>query len=145
MAHDPRLAELESGLFVAALICQAFAERLDTHARENAFLRVTAQKIDCPYGLRGPGGGCMLGYPGCACMDDAMALLAMEPELPNAALIQRLQRRCNALETRVMDAKERIKIAAKNYRSLAEGFQAERLPSKAAATRAMADLMEAPL
>lgn len=141
----PTTAELESSLFVAALICQAQAERLDVFYRENAHLRVVAQKVDCPYGYRAANGACMLGYPGCACMDDTMALLSLAPQLPNAALIRRLKLRADALEQRVIDAKERIRIAAKNYRSMAAGFEADRTPSKAAASRAMADLMEAPL
>ena len=147
MSED-RIRELETSLFVLSLILQAQQERVSVFNRENAHLRVIAQKVVCPYNMRGQNGGCMLGYPGCACMDDQIALTTFDmsgPGLPNAALIQRMQRRANALEVRLLNARERIDMAARNYRSLAEGFQLDRSPSKAAAVRAMADLMEAPL
>jgi hypothetical protein len=43
--------------------------------RENTHLRAMVGKVECPYGHRLPTGFCALGYPGCACEDDLVALL----------------------------------------------------------------------
>jgi hypothetical protein len=46
------------------------AER-DQLKKENTALRAIVVKHECPYGHRLPDGVCKLGYPGCACADDA--------------------------------------------------------------------------
>jgi hypothetical protein len=57
----------------------------------------------------------------------------------------RLSRRARAAEQRLTEANNRIRLAANQFESLAQGFDAQRIPSKAAAVRAMAHMMGAPL
>jgi len=134
MRDDSRVRELESSLFVAGLIAQTFVERLAVFDRENAHLRTVAQKVACPYGHRASNGGCMLGYPGCACMDDLYYATSYPPETTEEAYKERLEARLSALA-------ERVRIAANHFRSMAEGFDRAREPSKAAACAGMANLM----
>jgi hypothetical protein len=138
--HDPNA----EAFFVAALIAAALANRIDTFDRENAHLRVVAQNVACPYGHRASNGACTLGYPGCGCMDDLIALQAWEPKEALPAVV-RLARMNRAMEVRLTEAGKRIKMAARSFESIAEGFEAERVPSRAAAARSMARLMEVPL
>lgn len=70
---------------------------VDAMQRENAHLRLKMQAEGCPYGHQGEGGGCELGYPGCACMDDLMAMMAWSPEDEDKAAV-RLGRRLHATE-----------------------------------------------
>jgi hypothetical protein len=131
----PHVAELESSLFVASLIIQAQAGKLDTFERENAHLRVVAQKVSCPYGFRASNGACTLGYPGCGCMDDLFWATSYEPATGSEAYQRRLEQRAQGLQ-------ERVRIAASHFHSMAEGFNRNREPSKAAACSGMAALME---
>lgn len=126
---------MNADLFVAGLIVQALLNRLDTFDRENAHLRVKAQAAGCPYGMLGQNGACLMGYPGCACMDDLYWATSFPPATDQDAYQHRLERRSRALA-------ERTRIAANSFRSMAEGFQKAREPSKAAACQGMADLME---
>lgn len=48
-------------------------EIIDDLKRENAFLRVKCQALGCTYGFD-ISNGCPLGYPGCSCADDLIAL-----------------------------------------------------------------------
>jgi hypothetical protein len=134
MREDPKIAELESALFVASLMLAAQHGRLEEFGRENAHLRVVAQRVACPYGHR-HAGGCELGYPGCACMDDIIHITSYPPETDRERYVERLERRSNGLT-------ERVRIAASHFHSMAEGFRKSRQPSKAAACQGMADLME---
>lgn len=57
--------------------------------RENTHLRVTLQdRGHCPYGHFKATSGCELGYPGCACMDDLLALQAWCPEDEEKAAVR---------------------------------------------------------
>lgn len=124
-----------AGLFVAGLMIQALLNKLDVHERENAHLRVMVQKVGCPYGFRAPNGGCILGYPGCSCMDDIYWASSFPPATDQEAYQHRLENRARALA-------ERVRIAASHFHSMAEGFEKVREPSKAAACQGMAALME---
>ena len=74
---------------------------VDSKEMENVHLRVTAQKVGCPYGHRDQEtGACVLGYPGCACMDDVMATAAWCPEDEEKAAV-RLGARVRDLEVTV--------------------------------------------
>ena len=137
--------DLEAGLFVSALAMAALTERLDSAERENAHLRVVAQNVQCPYGHRAPSGGCMLGYPGCACMDDLMALLNFYPEGRELKAMDRLQAKNSILATRLNNAQRRLAEGVRQFRSMADGFRVAREPSKAAAIDGLADMMEAPV
>lgn len=60
---------------------RTFFDAYDRMDRENAHLRLAfTDKGYCPYGHFSPTGGCALGYPGCACMDDMLALQSWSPE-----------------------------------------------------------------
>jgi hypothetical protein len=131
-------------LFVASLITQALTSKLDTFDRENAHLRVVAQKVECPYGHRASNGACILGYPGCACMDDLIVLTTFSPADERPAE-ERLKRRIAVLERRLLNALRRLKMASDHLQSLAAGFQQTRESAKAAAVRSMANLMSDPL
>jgi len=135
MSDQARVAELESSLFVCTLALAALTDRLETFDRENAHLRVVAQQVKCPYGMRASNGACTLGYPGCACMDDVTHLMSFDPDTSETAYKRRLEQRVRGLE-------ERVRIAASHFRSMADGFQKVREPSKAAACAGMADLMD---
>jgi hypothetical protein len=65
---------------------------------ENAFLRVKAQKLGCPYNNTHENGACKSGYPGCACADDLMAMQSLCPEDEEKAAV-RLGQRVTKLET----------------------------------------------
>ena len=132
---DQRVAELESGLVAFALAIAALETRLDVFGRENAHLRVVAQAVACPYGHRSASGACDLGYPGCACMDDLLWAADFTPATGERAYQERLERRASGLQ-------ERVRIAANSFHSMAEGFNRNREPSKAAACEGMAALME---
>lgn len=150
------MGDARQGLFVAGLIAQALVDRIDTFDRENAHLRVVAQKVECPYGHRADNGACMLGYPGCACMDDLICATCFEPATKQERYIERLEIRTRSAETRLRDCEftakglelrnrgleERVRIAASTFHSMAEGFERNAEPSKAAACEGMADLME---
>lgn len=56
---------------------KAEIERLDA---ENTILRGLAQKVECPHKQRGGDGVCRMGYPGCACADDLMAMFDLLSE-----------------------------------------------------------------
>lgn len=129
------MSDDRASAFVLALIVQALTERLDVFGRENAHLRVKVQQLGCPYGWAAPNGGCLLGYPGCACMDDLICLTSYPPATPHERYVERLEHRVNAY-------RERTRIAGASFRSMAEGFEKNREPSKAAACAGMADLME---
>lgn len=59
---------------------KVFFDAFDTMDRENTHLRLKLQENgNCPYGHFGKG-GCALGYPGCACMDDLMQMQTWSPE-----------------------------------------------------------------
>jgi len=73
---------------------------LDSTERENVHLRLIHQKGGCPYGHASETGGCALGYPGCACMDDLMAMAAWCPEDEDKAAV-RIGRRLAATELRL--------------------------------------------
>ena len=140
---DRTVAELESSLFACSLALAATDNRLDTFNRENAHLRVVAQNVLCPYGNRASNGACMLGYPGCACMDDLMAVLAFYPEGRDLKAMDRMRTKNLVLEERLVNAKRRLKDGARQFRIMAEGFRHSREPSKAAAIDGLADMMEA--
>jgi hypothetical protein len=144
MRDRQRVAELESGLVALALAIAALETKLDTFDRENAHLRVVAQGVDCPYGFRAQNGGCLLGYPGCACMDDLIVCTAFSPYDQSTAQ-ERLEARNAALHRRLLTARKRITLAVKSFRSMADGFHLNHEPSKAAGAASMADLLEDPL
>jgi hypothetical protein len=78
-----------------------FFDAYDSMDRENTHLRLKLQTAGCPYGHASPERGCELGYPGCACMDDLMAMTAWSPEDEDKAAVrlgQRLQATERALE-----------------------------------------------
>lgn len=84
---------------------------------ENAHLRVTVQKVGCPYGHRDPEtGACVLGYPGCACMDDIMATAAWSPEDEEKAAV-RLGARVRDLEATVARLEAEKAEAVKKIRA----------------------------
>jgi hypothetical protein len=114
---------------------------------ENAHLRVVAQNVLCPYGHRASNGACVLGYPGCACMDDLMALLAFMPPEGSRDMqaLNRLTAKNEAMGERLAHAQQRLREGVRQFRSMAEGFRQAREPSKAAAIEGLADMMEAPL
>lgn len=144
MSDRQRVAELESSLVAFALATAALEAKLDVFNRENAHLRVVAQAVDCPYGMRASSGGCLLGYPGCACMDDLIVCTAFSPyDLSTAQ--ERLEKRNAALHQRLLKARARITMAVKSFRSMADGFHLNHEPSKAAGAQSMADLLEDPL
>lgn len=57
-----------------------FFDAFDSMDRENTHLRLKLQAEGCPYGHASAGSGCELGYPGCACMDDLLAMQSWAPE-----------------------------------------------------------------
>ena len=69
-----------------------FFDAFDSMDRENTHLRVKLQADGCPYGHASATTGCELGYPGCACMDDLLAMQVWSPEdeAKAAARISRL-------------------------------------------------------
>lgn len=140
-----QIAELESGLFVACLALAALQTRLDTFDRENAHLRVVAQQVSCPYGMRASNGACTLGYPGCACMDDAMALVSFYPEGKELKALDRMRAQNRVLQDRLDCALDRLQAGARYFRTVGDGFKAAREPSKAAAMDNLAAIMEAPI
>jgi len=77
---------------------------LDRLGRENAFLRVRANIEKCLYGHGDARWGCSLGYPGCACMDDLMAMTAWWPEDEEKAAV-RLGKRAVTAEAQIEDMK----------------------------------------
>src|SRR4051812_1922659 len=119
---DTGVTELQTGLFAATLALAATQNRLDSSERENAHLRVVAQNVQCPYGHRTPSGACVLGYPGCACMDDLMALLAYTPEDRELKALDRMQAKNSILAGRLVNAERRLSEGARQFRSMAEGF-----------------------
>lgn len=74
-----------------------FFDAYDSMDRENTHLRVKLQAEGCPYGHASAGTGCELGYPGCACMDDLMAMQSWSPEDEARAAV-RISRRLFATE-----------------------------------------------
>jgi hypothetical protein len=95
-------------------------ERLDALERENAHLRLVHQKGGCPYGHASKN-GCELGYPGCACMDDMLAMMAWGPEDEDKANV-RIGKRLQAAE------QERDKLARQVIDEINQGqiFKRER-------------------
>jgi hypothetical protein len=64
---------------VEQLRAELEAER--TRCRQFAGLVQTNPEWKCPYGERGPSiGHCTLGFPGCACADDRLAVLCEDEE-----------------------------------------------------------------
>lgn len=78
---------------------QRLASRFAETNAENTFLRVKAQKLGCPYSNTHENGVCKSGYPGCACMDDLMALADFGSGDDIAAL-RRAHERIAVLENR---------------------------------------------
>lgn len=141
--HDRKAVQLESSVPAHRPPLPAQADRLDSLERENAHLRAIAQNVLCVYGHRKEG-SCELGYPGCACMDDLIALTGWMPDSPLDPVI-RLQDRVTVVELRLLKARELLRMTVRYLQSTAEGFDAERIPSKASGARAMADMLEAAL
>jgi hypothetical protein len=140
------VADLEAALFVSALIAQALSERIETFARENAHLRVVAQQVRCPYNHRTASGACILGYPGCACMDDLIVVLGFAPtEGTDMRAINRLVAKNHVIEQRLTNGQRRLTDGVRQFRLIADGFRREREPSKAAAIDGLADMLAAPL
>lgn len=74
-----------------------FFDAYDSMDRENTHLRVKLQAEGCPYGHASARSGCELGYPGCACMDDMLAMQSWAPEDEAKAAV-RISRRLFATE-----------------------------------------------
>jgi hypothetical protein len=145
MRDTQKVAELEAGLFVSALVVRGLSDRLAIFERENAHLRVVAQNVACPYGNRAQNGACLLGYPGCGCADDLIALAAFYggPEATDA-----LQRQINKnliVEQRLVNAIARVGEARRQFQSMSEGFNRIGEKAKAAALAGLAMMMEDPL
>jgi hypothetical protein len=81
---------------------RGFFVTFDALDRENTHLRLKMQDQGCPYGHAVDGQGCALGYPGCACMDDLMAMASWSPEDEDKAAVRlgrRLQETTQLLDT----------------------------------------------
>jgi hypothetical protein len=83
----------------------------------------------------------MMGYPGCACMDDLFTLLDFDPDHSDDMAQRRLRRRVTVLQERLAEARRLIRIAKHNYQAQADGFRAENNGPRMVAAQAMADLM----
>jgi len=90
---------------------KAQEKRIEVLNMENAHLRVIAQKIGCPYGHRNENGACKLGYPGCACMDDLLAMQAWCPEDEEKVAV-RLGKRIKELVADLKDITEQHAVKA---------------------------------
>lgn len=90
------LDDINGQLTAANARAEAAEAKIDGMARENAHLRVLSHKGGCPYGHGDPVKGCELGYPGCACMDDHLAMMAWSPEDEEKAAV-RLGKRLSTL------------------------------------------------
>lgn len=86
--------------------------------RENTHLRVLAASVRCPYGHRTVGATCDLGYPGCACMDDLLALQAWCPEDEGKAAV-RLGKRLAEAEAQFHTAAAQIEKIGQDMVGLA--------------------------
>lgn len=100
----------EAALVALELAADAI-ERLDPLDAENTHLRVIHQRVGCPYGHVTASGGCVLGYPGCACMDDLLALQAWSPEDEEKAAFQ-IAKRLSATRAVLVDAQSALQLAA---------------------------------
>lgn len=96
----------------------ATTDRVNKLERENTHLRIMAASVRCPYGHRTVGGSCELGYPGCACMDDLMALTAWCPEDENKVAV-RLGKRLAEAEAQFDTAAARLEQIAGDVTELA--------------------------
>lgn len=65
-----------------------FFTAYDVMDRENAHLRLKTQAQGCPYGHQSSNGGCSLGYPGCCCMDDLLAMQQWSPADDDKAAVR---------------------------------------------------------
>jgi hypothetical protein len=145
MRDTQKVAELESTLFVCTVALAAMANRVDVFDRENAHLRVVAQNVACPYGMRAQNGACTLGYPGCGCMDDLMALVAFCGDEDETSALRRQAERNKVVERRLVNAIARVGEARRQFQSMSEGFNRAGEPAKAAALAGMAEMMADPL
>lgn len=93
-------------------------DRVNTLELENHHLRVMAASVRCPYGHRAVGGSCELGYPGCACMDDLVALQAWCPE-DEVKVAVRLGKRIALAEAQFKVAADRLDALARDMTDLA--------------------------
>lgn len=92
---------------------RVFFDAFDSMDRENSHLRLVVQRDHpdhCPYG-HFKADGCELGYPGCACMDDLMALTAWSPEDEEKAAV-RLGRLLLATRKALTSLREAATLAA---------------------------------
>lgn len=112
---------------------RALKDRLDSLDRENAHLRIVHQKFGCPYGHNAKG-FCELGYPGCACMDDLMAMSSWAPEDESKAAVRigKLlfvhEAAVTRLQTFLMDAAGQMAADARFSRLASEMRQEARKP-----------------
>jgi hypothetical protein len=145
MRDAERVAQLESALFVSALALAAMTSRVDTFDRENAHLRVVAQNVACPYGHRASNGACVLGYPGCACADDIIAMAAFYGDGEEVDALQRQVAKNMVVERRLNNAVARVGEARRQFMSMSEGFNRIGETAKAAALAGLAMMMSDPL
>ena len=107
-------------------------EELNHLERENAHLRLIHARFGCPYGHGDPVRGCSLGYPGCACADDIMAMASWSPEDEDKAAV-RLGRRLRATEHVLSRTQAALHLAANTLEERGRPRQAAqpRLPTEA--------------
>lgn len=81
--------------------------------KENTVLRVMAAKAGCPYG-HAPDGYCTLGYPGCACADDAMVLASTLCPQDEQRIVNRQMAELSGLRTEVARLREALQGIERN-------------------------------
>lgn len=102
-------------------------DRMNALKQENAHLRVMAASVRCPYGHRSVGGSCELGYPGCACMDDLLALQSWCPEDEDKPVV-RLGQRLRQAEAQFLTAADKLDELASQLQALATNLRYRLLP-----------------
>jgi hypothetical protein len=104
-------------------------DRMNTLERENAHLRIMAASVRCPYGHRDVSGSCELGYPGCACMDDLLALQSWCPEDEQKAVV-RLGKRVAEAESQFTTAADELDRIADEMHALSTKLRYRLLPTE---------------
>jgi hypothetical protein len=122
---------------------RVFFDAFDAMDRENTHLRLRLGQNGCPYGHAAQAGYCALGYPGCACMDDLIAIQAWEPADEAKAAV-RLGRLLEATKTVLDDAQQTLVGVALHLEATGGDKAMIALCRKAAAVKIRGVRTEAP-